>query len=298
MKIFITGGTGFIGYNLIKRLLLLGHQITTTGVKTENKLPSEVKILNLGLNGIEEKHLENQDICFHLSANNDTLDNDKEEMFKSNVHDPIKLFKKLFEKGCKKFIYASSTAVYGDAPSPYTEETKTNPLNVYAESKLEFDKFAMEFAVQNKINIIGLRYCNIYGPHEEHKNKRASMIYQMYKSMIQNKSPKLFEDGNQKRDWCYVKDVVEANIKCIDYENNDIFNIASGKSISFNNLLFTFNSLLNKKILPEYIQCEFSEKYQSNIECDISKAKEKLNWTPKYNVTKGIMDYSNYLSSL
>ena len=293
MRIFLTGGTGFVGYNLFKKLLQKNHEITTTGYKNENNINNFLNI------EFSYDLLKNHEILIHQAANNNTLDYNEENMLKSNLYDPINLFEKAYSYGCRKFIYASSTAVYGNSQTPYNEEKTTkNPLNIYAKSKLLFDEFAMEFSEKySDVSIIGLRYCNIYGPNENHKKNRSSMILQMYKNIKNNKSPKLFKDGNQKRDWCYVKDVVEANLKAIEYNKSGIFNISNGKSISFNDLNKIINKLLNKNIPIEYIECNFSDKFQNNTECDISKAKKYLNWQPKYSIESGIKDYFDALES-
>ena len=294
MKILVTGGSGFIGGNLSKRLIELGHEITITRFETE-PLP-HIKIRYLDQKLLLKKSL-TYDCVFHLAANNDTLCNDKKEMYESNVFQPIKLFYRLYENGCKKFIYASSTAVYGNMPPPFSEnKTTTHPLNVYAESKVEFENFAKQFAKEKKdVSVIGLRYCNIYGSNESRKGRRSSMIYQIYNSIKNNQSVKLFKYGEQKRDWCYVKDVVQANINCLEYKKNNIFNIAGGCSHSFNKINQIIENYLNKKSKIEYIDCEFEKKLQTNTECCISQAKKELNWTPKYNIEQGIKDYINFL---
>ena len=295
MNILLTGGTGFIGFNLSKKLLENNHKLMILGVKTENSPIKGCKFLHLGFENIDD-YIKDTECLFHLAANNDTLDNDKEEMFRNNLYDPIKLFNKAYEKGCRKFIYASSTAIYGNQEGPFTEDTIPNPLNCYAESKLLFDEFAKKFNTEKgDVSIIGLRYCNIYGPNENHKNKRSSMIFQLYNEIKNNKKPKLFKYGEQKRDWCYVKDVVDANIKCLSCNKSDIFNIANGKSVRFNELVNIINKKLNKNIEIEYITCDFLEKLQTNTECDISKAKKILNWSPKYDIESGICDYIDEL---
>jgi len=170
MNILVTGATGFIGFNLIKKIIKQKHTISITGKTKENPIFKKTYFIN------NIKNLKKQDVCFHMAANNDTTCTNSKEMFRANLHEPINLFNELLENGCKKFIYASSTAVYGNSPAPFSEKTKTNPLNLYAESKLAFDEFAEDFAKKNNISIIGLRYCNVYGPYEQIKEKRSSMI--------------------------------------------------------------------------------------------------------------------------
>jgi ADP-L-glycero-D-manno-heptose 6-epimerase len=285
MNILVTGGFGFIGSNLVDKLISQNHNVTCTYYKND-LINKNIKILD---------KLENFDACFHQAANNNTLDENKSEMFNANYKEPKNLFYNLLEKGCEKFIYASSTAIYGNSKGPLKETTKANPLNYYAESKLAFDEFAIDFAKENEVSVIGLRYCNIYGPGEQYKEKRASMIFQLYSQMISGHNPKIFKFGEQKRDWCYVKDVVDANFKCLEYKGSGIFNIGSGKSINFSRIINLLNQHLKSKLKPEYIDCPFLEKYQNNTECDITNAKKFLNWVPKYDIEQGIEDYVSWL---
>lgn len=297
MKILVTGGTGFVGSNLVNKLKEFGHTIQITGFNNENNVNAHIAGNNL--NELEEKYLKNNDVCFHQAANNDTLETDREKVFEQNVYTPIVLFEKLYKYGCRKFIYASSTAVYGNKKAPYSEDnTKPCPLNVYAESKLKFDEFAMHFAKEKNVSVIGLRYCNIYGPNEEHKGRRASMIFHICQNLINNQKPKIFKNGEQKRDWCYVKDVVNANVKCLHYEKSNIFNIAGGKSVDFNYLIKIIKENLGSDLETEYIECDFKEKYQNDTECNISKAEIELGWKPYFNIEAGIKDYIVHLRSL
>lgn len=286
-KILITGGSGFIGSHVVDQLQ--GHEITLIGNKSETD-PKVKTQLGIHFDGIDWDRVDEQDYCIHLAANNDTQNVDESDMFKANVYAPIKLFTELKRKGCKKFIYASTTAVYGNVPAPQNEESHTNPLTPYAKSKKVFDDFAMDFASEG-VTVIGLRLCNIYGPRESRKGKRASMIYQIFDSIRSGKNPQLFKPGTQRRDWCYVKDVVRAIEHAMEYPMSDIFNIGSGYSVSFIDIVKIINDLLKTGIYPEYIDCPFPESYQFYTQCDISKAKRHLGWYPIYDCRSGIEDY-------
>ena len=294
MKILVTGGTGFCGSHIAKNLYDLGHDVCVTGTQTEHDL--NLRILNHHLTGINWSLLKNIDVVFHQAANNDTLFEDKEEMFLANVHAPIELFKRLYKNGCKKFIYASSTAVYGNSTCPYKEEVGINPLNVYAESKAEFDKFAMDFSKNKNISVIGLRYCNVYGPGECHKKRRSSKIGQMIRNVFNQEPIPLFKSGEQKRDWIYIKDVVKANMAGMDYNGSGIFNCATGVATSFNQLV---EIIKEKAPMPpsvvkiEYIDNPHESTYQNHTQCDISKLKSEL-YKPQYDIEKGIEEYMNY----
>jgi ADP-L-glycero-D-manno-heptose 6-epimerase len=296
MKILVTGGGGFVGRNLTAQLIQDGHEVTITSTGSEPTFSGVKKILYMGLNGIDWNYVKDQDVVVHLMANNDTLCRDSEEMLRANLYGPIELFRCALEEGCKKFVYASSAAVYGSSPPPFKEEeTQVKPLNIYGESKAMFDNFAMNFAKENQVSVTGLRYSNVYGPGEEQKDRRMSMIGQLLRKMARDISPVLFEFGEQKRDWVYVKDVVQANILSITQDCKEktgkIFNIGSGESFSFNEIVKLINETINKNLNISYIPCSFQENFQNYTQCDISKAKKELGFNPEFSLKSGIQEY-------
>jgi ADP-L-glycero-D-manno-heptose 6-epimerase len=303
MQILVTGGSGFVGQNLTKRLIADGHNVTIVSTGTEPKIDGVKKVLYMGLTGIDMKECQGMDVVIHQMANNDTRCTDKNEMERANVFGPIKLFEVAANFGCKKFVYASSTAVYGASPAPYYEDrTEIKPLNVYGESKAKFDAFAMRFSRDYHVYVTGLRYCNIYGPGEEHKGKRMSMIGQIIRQIKAGVSPKLFTDGEQKRDWIYVDDVVNANLLAMSRDEGkfgEIYNIGSGKAETFNDIVKTTvkNMIVPlQATTPEYIDCPFKDEYQDFTECCIDKAKRDLGFEPKYDLQLGIKEYLKHLS--
>lgn len=315
MKILITGASGFVGKNLVKRILNTkkDYQLTVTSTGSES-LPKELnqsknhKILYYSLEGIDWKHVYGQDVVVHLAANNDTRCQDESEMLRANLYGPISLFSKAAEGGCKNFVYASSTAVYGNSPAPYVENsTQESPLNHYGKSKKLFDNFAIKFAEEKNVKVIGLRYCNIYGPGEEHKNKRMSMIGQLIRNYIKCENPTLFKSGEQRRDWVYIEDVIDANMISILSDHSGIYNIGTGVATSFNELIHQINDIKTELVkrnfqstiqYPNYIKCPFENEYQNYTCCNIEKAKLHLGYEPKYNLATGLKDYFEYLLKL
>ena len=301
MRILVTGGSGFVGQNLVKKLVELGHDVAITSSGTEQFIP-KVKVLYKSLEGIDWLKVHGQDLVIHQSANNDTRCQDEYEMFRANLYGPIRLFEEAFKGGCKRFIYASSTAVYGDEPAPYVEGvTKVNPLNKYGKSKAAFDEFAMRFGKEKEVSVIGFRYCNVYGPGEDHKGRRMSMIGQMLRTMMKGNSPTLFEYGEQKRDWIYVKDVVEAHLCAIRVADvgtiRDIYNMGSGVASTFNEIVDAINEVkfhrhdYKMSIKPVYVPCPFPDEYQTYTQCDMKKAGDELGFVPRWDLKSGIIDY-------
>lgn len=305
-KVLVTGGGGFIGRHVVERLLGQGHHVTITATGTEPTLKVH-KVLYMSLEGIDWRQVYGQDIVVHLMANNDTRCTDNNEMWRANVYGPIKLFSSAYDGGCRKFVYASSTAVYGNSPAPYHETTTPiKPLHPYAESKAKFDEFADSFAKENSVAVTGLRYCNVYGPGEDHKGKRMSMVGQIIRKIIADQSPQIFIPGDQRRDWVYVKDAADATVSatnCSAANKFAVYNIGSGRSHSFNDLIRVINSVVQVKtgrnyaVPAKYVECPFADEYQSHTECAIKNARSCLAFFPRYDLRSGIEEYVESLIS-
>lgn len=291
-RALVTGATGFVGSHLCKRLQEDGYELFAVGINGENKLSVD-KFLHLNLDGFNFDSLPNIDICFHQAANNDTTDLDQKNMIESNVFSPLRLFKRLFyEKKCRHFVYASSCSVYGNQPIPFHEsKTKIDPLNPYALSKIIFEEEINEFANKEDIIAVGLRYSNVYGMNETHKKKRSSMISQLLHTMIKKERPKIFEFGEQKRDWVYIEDIVQANILAANYNKTDVFNAGCGESASFNEIILYINKFIDDNLEPIYIKCPFLQAYQSQTLVDLDHARSNLGYHPAFSVENGIKDF-------
>lgn len=269
MNVFLTGATGFIGSHTEKKLMDIGHVVTGTGVSTER--PSRCsRLLTPSLVGINWSAVREVDAVIHLAANNDTLCQDEEEIMLANFHSSAMLFKHCFDVGCRKFVFASSAAVYGNSPSPQIEDVDCTPLNPYGRSKLRFEKFARAFADKPGVSVVGLRYFNVYGPGEQHKGRRASMVYQIVKAIQKGLPVKLFKHGEQTRDWIHVQDVVDMTVAAMDAKGFHIVNVGTGNPRSFNDIVKAAGGKVD-----EYIDCPFSAAYQSQT-CASTKKAESL----------------------
>jgi ADP-L-glycero-D-manno-heptose 6-epimerase len=292
MNVLVLGGSGFVGSNLAARLVELGHQVwaTSSGGGNDLKGCRVVYRSNFGLNwNVLPSRI---DCVFYQGANNDTLCHDRDQMFQTNVYEPMRVVKKLHDEyECRHFVYASSTAIYGAEPAPYVEgQTAINPLNVYGESKAQMEvEMAAAGHTYPEATFIGFRYCNVYGPGEEYKGRRASMIHQMIRHKLMGRKVKLFTDGTQRRDWVHVQDVVDANILAMTYDHNDVFNLGSGSPVSFGRLA----ELIGNEV--EWVECPFADKYQSFTCCGLDKITNRLGYTPKRFVETAIPEYVEYL---
>lgn len=294
---FVTGATGFIGYHLCNRLYEEGYRVFAAGRKDENKIKCH-EFYTCNLRNIPWGEMPKIDICFHLAANNDTLNRKESEVMDTNYYASVYVFRSLSDKGCSRFVYSSSCSVYGSQTGPFFEDS-TTPCgkSPYARSKIEFENFTKGFSSRNNAICVGLRYTNVYGTHEAHKKKRSSMINQIMYKMSKNEKPILFKDGNQSRDWVYVSDVVDANILSSRHNKTDIFNIGSGSVASFNKLVSLINKGMNKTVTPEYIDCPFKDSFQDYLSVNLEKSKLKLKYSPKYTVEDGIQEIKVKLKS-
>lgn len=298
MKILVTGGTGFVGSNIASELIAKGHEVVITGNEAEQRVNGVAKLIQPGFLGIDWDAVGTPDVIFHEAALNDTISLDVREMMRGNFEASKVLFEYSAKMGVKRIVYASSTAIYGDVPAPYHEEGSVHPLNPYGESKLAFDIWAMEFArMHPEMLIVGLRYCNVYGPGESHKGVRASMIWQLARQM-KTKNPKLFKSGEQKRDYIYVKDVVRANLLASGIaegaiaNESCIVNCGSSEATSFNDVIIMLNEIMGLHRTPEYIENPYADRYQNFTLCDMTMAKEKIGFVPTYDIKEGIRDYA------
>jgi len=292
MRVLVTGGTGFIGSNLALHLLEQGVDVVITGHDAEQTLPGFTgTFLQPSFLGLNWDAIGSMDAVFHEAAINNTLLGDRSEMVRANVESSRELFERVVGAGCRRIVYASSTAAYGDAPTPYKEDGPMRPLNPYGESKKLLDEFAMRFAyAHSDVVVVGLRYCNVYGPRENHKGKRASMIYQLAQQMVKG-NPRLFKHGEQKRDYISIDDVVRANLLAAQATESCVVNCGAGVATSFNTLVEILNKVLGTNRTPEYFDNPHPETYQNHTECDMTLARKRFGFVPEVDIRSGIQRY-------
>jgi ADP-L-glycero-D-manno-heptose 6-epimerase len=188
-------------------------------------------------------------------------------------------------------VYASSAATYGSLQSPQIEG-KECPENPYGYSKLVMDQIASKYSIENPdLSIVGLRFFNVYGPREYYKNSTASMVIQLGHQILDGKAPRLFENSSQiKRDFVYIDDVIQANIKACSPRKNGFFNVGSGISRSFQDIADILQFELSTDLGTEYFPNPYSG-YQMNTLANLNLSKANLGFEPKFSLEDGIKDY-------
>jgi ADP-L-glycero-D-manno-heptose 6-epimerase len=302
-SILVTGGAGFIGSNLVLTLqertpearLTVIDDFRSGDFKNLAGYNGDFVAQNLAtLDWREQFGEEEFDAIFHLASITDTTLHDQF----AQVHDNVESFRRLlnFAKPNKtRVIYASSAATYGAASSASVETNGAAPANVYAFSKTIMDNLANRAARDSKEWIIvGLRYFNVYGPREAHKGVPASMVYHLSRQMKAGQRPRIFKQGDQKRDFVYVKDIVEGSIRALEAKESGIYNLGSGHARSFNELVDVLNRSLGTDFKADYIENPHAH-YQNFTQADLTRVRDGLGYEPKYTLEAGVADYMKWL---
>ena len=312
--IIVTGGAGFIGSNIVKALNQRGIQ----DIIVVDDLSDGTKFTNLAsleiadyldkddfLARIEKRDHFNKDIqaIFHEGACSTTTEWDGRFMMKNNYEYSKRLLSYCLERGVN-FLYASSAAVYGDGKVFKEERQLECPLNVYGYSKFLFDQHVRKVLPHAKSQIAGFRYFNVYGPNENHKGSMASVAWHLNQQLPKNGVVKLFEgcdgygNGEQRRDFVYVDDVVSVNLWFMDNPKvSGIYNVGTGSSQTFNDVANAVIAWHGKGSL-EYIPFpeHLKGRYQSFTEADISHLRAAGYDKPFKTVEQGVKAYLDILA--
>jgi ADP-L-glycero-D-manno-heptose 6-epimerase len=302
----ITGGAGFIGSNLTLALqerfpdahLTVIDDFRSGDFKNLAGYRGDFVAENLATLNWRDKFGDPEvarfDAIFHLASITDTTVHDQF----IQVHDNVESFRRLlnFARPTKtRIIYASSAAIYGSATEASIESNGAAPANVYAFSKVIMDNLAKRAAAESPDWIIvGLRYFNVYGPREAHKGVPASMVYHLSRQMKAGKQPRIFKHGEQKRDFVYVKDAVEGSIRALNAQTSGTYNLGTGQSRSFNELIEVLNKCLGTNLEPEYFDNPHAH-YQNFTQADLTNARSALGYQPRFPLEAGVRDYMQWL---
>ena len=309
--ILITGGAGFIGSNLafyfqenypnshvvVFDCFRSGATFANGNLRSfghyKNLIDFTGDVVCGNINNKEDLSLLGDykfDYMFHQAAISDSRAYDQELIMQTNVNSFYDLLNKAKDNDAV-MVYASSAATYGNLPSPQTVGSE-NPENPYGFSKYTMDQIAYRFSNKNPdMTIVGLRFFNVYGPREYYKAKTSSMVVQLGHQIMDGKAPRLFEGSDQLfRDFIYIQDVVQANIKACNPKQNGVYNVGTGNPRSFQNIADILQQELGTNLGTEYFPNPY-DGYQMHTQADISTSQTNLSFDPVVSLEEGIKDY-------
>lgn len=307
--ILVTGSAGFIGFHICKRLLADGYSVIGVDnfnnyydVKLKKARNDELKknrrfnLIKKNILNLTKKDIKDVEFIFHEAAYAGVRNSVENPILydKVNVHGTVRLLKLSVDSNVKKFLFASSSSVYGDLnkfPTPETYET--NPISPYGVSKLAAEKYCNAFYKCYGLPTISLRYFTVYGPW----GRPDMLIMKVILSCYENKPLILFKKDKKiidfRRDFSYIDDVVEANILAMKSNiKNDIFNVSAKKDVSVKYVIDFIANELGRK--PNFVEAEPSPADPLRTLGDISKIKEKLGFEPKTSIEEGIRNTINW----
>ena len=300
MKYLVTGGAGFIGSHIVEALIQNDHDVVIfdnlSSGTLENIRPflkekkavfvqgditdlSQLLTITLDVDGI-----------FHEAAIASVQQSVKDPLTTHNVNatGTLNVLTAAMECGVKKVVCASTAAVYGDNPSlPKREEMMLEPMSPYAVSKLTGEYYCSVFSQLYGIHTVSLRYFNVFGPHQDPNSEYSGVISKFIARISRNEPITIFGDGEQTRDFVFVKDVVEANLLAMEQNvSSGVFNIGCGCQISLNELAATIKEIMGSEVPVQY---EPPREGDIRHSCaDITKARAVLGYSPVFTVRAGL----------
>jgi len=304
MKIIVTGGNGFIGKFLIKHLIEKNHQITSFDNYSNSNEEYFNELTKLGVKTIQgdirkqeeiSKAARGHDVIIHLAAKISVEDSIKnpDETFGVNVEGTRNVLTSCLNNDIKNLIIVSSAAVYGNRINENEilfENSKTEPISPYGKSKLMMEEIVKEFSNLNKINCIILRIFNVYGPGQS--DEYAGVITKFIKNAKKGKPLKIFGDGMQTRDFISIYDVISIianSLLKLENKRGEIYNIATGETITIGELANLILSLIGGKSKVEFLKPLDADIRFSNP--SIKNAEDEINFNPKIKLKNGLQKF-------
>lgn len=302
MRALVTGCAGFIGSHLVDRLLKVGYEVVGMDCFTDY-YPTEIKKTNISnalghpnFRLIEENILDiNRDkfpevgYVFHLAAQagvRASWGKDFEIYTRNNIEATQRLLEFYKGREVQKFVYASSSSVYGEAELPMREDSLLKPESPYGVTKLAAENLCYLYYRNYHVPAISLRYFTVYGPRQ-----RPDMaIHRFVRAVLNGEEITIYGDGEQTRDFTYVDDIVEATLLVANSElRGEVLNIGGGTRISVNELIKQIEKVTGKKARLEYAESQKGD--VRDTLADISQAKEMLDWKPTVKIEEGLEHY-------
>jgi nucleoside-diphosphate-sugar epimerase len=299
VRVLVTGGGGFIGSHTVDRLLRDGHDVRVldnfaTG-RRENLLDvlSDIDLVEGDIQSYERvsNAVRDCEIVIHEAALPSVPRSVQDPLTSNatNVTGTLNVLLASRDAGIKRVIYASSSSIYGASPElPKHEGLLPQPISPYAVAKLAGEGFCRSFWEVFGLETVALRYFNVFGPRQDPFSQYSAVIPNFITALMDGRSPSVFGDGEQSRDFTYVGNVVEGNVLAMDAEGvgGKVFNVAAGQRTSLNELLQTLEQLSGRHVDPSYAEPRPGDVPHSHA--DISAAERELGFRPRVSVEEGL----------
>lgn len=293
-SVLVTGGAGFIGSNLANHLALENEVVVVDNcyLGTPENLSDEVVFRDQDV--LDDELPTDVDVVFHLAALSSYAmhEDSPRKGARVNVEGFVNVVEQARRDGCETVVYASTSSIYGNRTEPSPESLNVTANTGYEASKLSRERYAEYFSNHYGVSTAGLRLFSVYQGYdgaEKHKGEFANVIAQFADDVANGRSPKLYGDGSQTRDFTHVDDVVRAFSLAAEEELEGIYNVGTGSSCSFNELVDLLNAELDADIEPEYVENPIPDEVYVHDTCaDYSKIEEDAGWEPEVSLEEGI----------
>lgn len=293
-RILVTGGAGFIGSNLANALAADNDVIALDDLYlgTPDNLADDVEFVQASV--LDDDLPTDVDVVFHLAALSSYKmhEEDPERGARVNVDGFVNTVEQAAEDGCETIVYASTSSIYGDQTEPSPESMNVIARTGYEASKLARERYAEYFSHHYGLTLAGMRFFSVYqgyGGNEAHKGEYANLIAQFADDIANGRAPIIYGDGTQTRDFTHVSDIVGGMIAAAEHRLDGIYNLGTGESYSFNELVDRLNAELGANVKAEYVENPIPDHvYVHDTMADISKMHEATGWEPTVTFDEGL----------
>lgn len=302
MKYLVTGGAGFIGSNMVERLVGEGHTVTvvdnlsTGNLKNLKAVKKKIKFIKSPVAKIlKNKTIKGIDGIYHYGIPSSTpIYRENPYLVGEAINEFIVILELAKREKCK-LVYASSSSVYNGNPTPFTEDMPVLVKDLYTEARYAIERLSQLYYDWYKLRSVGIRFFSVYGPHEEAKKNYANLVTQFLWNAKRGEKAIVYGDGNQTRDFTYVKDIIEGCVLAMNNEKveHDIFNIGAGHQFTLNKMLEILEKNLNKKIEISHVPNPL-QGYVYETWANTSKAEKILGFKSKYTLEQGLKEIIEY----
>jgi UDP-glucose 4-epimerase len=298
LSTLVTGGAGFIGSNLVEELLAAGEDVVVldsmhTGSPENLKgLEGSLRLIQGSCNDLSGMNL-HPEMIYHLGIPSSS------PMYKSNpylVGEAINGFIAVFElarKSGSRVVYASSSSLYNGLLPPHREDMTIRVADYYTEARLAMERLAELYQLLYNIDSVGMRFFSVYGPKETAKRQYANMVTQFLWEMQDKKTPIIFGDGLQTRDFTFVKDVTRALQLAMKSDYHGVVNVGTGKACTFNQAVDVLNECMGLEIEPQYVPNPIKN-YVMHTLSDTARSEKVLGFKARYSLTDGVKEIIKY----